>query len=111
MTVSAILKNARISPRKMEPVINKIRGLFVDKAINILTFSNKKSAFLLKKVLKSVISNAENNNKLNSEKLYVKKLYVLQGQKLKRFRMRAKGRLVKIIKRNSHIFIELGEID
>ncbi len=89
----------------------KKQGLFLYKANYILTFKNKKSAFLLKKVLKSVIANAENNNKLNSEKLYVKTLYVLQGQKLKRFRMRAKGRLVKIIKRNSHIFIELGEID
>lgn len=109
MTVSAVFKNAKISSRKIEPVLNKIRGLSVEKAVNILTFSNKKSAFLVKKILKSVISNAENNNKLSIDNLYIYKIYVCPSKKLKRFRMRAKGRLCQIAKRNCHIFIEIEE--
>lgn len=109
MIVKAILKNVRISGRKVKPVLDKIRGLLIEKAINILTFSNKKSAFIVKKLLRSVIANAEHNNNLNIDKLIIYRIYVCQGPSLKRARMRAKGRSNRIIKRSCHIFVNVKE--
>ena len=109
MIVSAILKNARISSQKVKPVINKIRGLNVEKAINILSFSNKKAAYILKKLLNSAIANAENNNNLISDNLYINKIYTTNGTKFKRLNPRAKGRSDKLERKNAHIFIYIKE--
>lgn len=109
MSVSAIFKNARISGQKVQPILDKIRGLSVEKAIDMLTFSNKKSSFLVKKVLKSVVANAEHNNGFDIDQLFINSVYVCQGSSFKRFKIRAKGRSNRIIKRNCHIFIEVKE--
>ncbi len=109
MIVSAILKNIRISGQKVQPVVNEIRGLRVEKALDMLTFSNKKASFFVKKILKSVISNAEHNNGLDIDKLFVYSVYTCAGTSLKRFRIRAKGKSDKITKRTCHIFIKVKE--
>lgn len=109
MIISAKLKNARISSQKIRPILNKIRLLNVENAINILTHTNKKAAFLVKKLLISVVANAENNNNLNIENLYIYKIYSTDGMKLKRLKPRAKGRSDRIIKKHSHIFVYIKE--
>lgn len=109
MIVSAIFKNARISSEKVKPILDKIRGLYIEKAINILTFSNKKAAFLVKKVLNSALSNAEHNKGLDIDNMFISNIYVVQGPSFKRFKTRAKGRSDKIKKRNSHIFVNIKE--
>jgi len=109
MIVSAVFKNARISGQKVQPVLNKIRGLSVEQAVDILTFSNKKASFFVKKVLKSVIANAEHNNGFDVDQLFIYRIYVCPGASLKRFKIRAKGRSNRIIKRNCHIFVEVKE--
>ncbi len=109
MIVLAKIKNARISSQKVKPMIDKIRGLNVTNAMNILQFSKKKSSFLIKKLLNSAIANAENNNKLDINKLYIFKIYATNGTSLKRIKIRAKGRSDKMIRRNSHIFIYIKE--
>lgn len=110
MIVSAVYKNAKISWRKVNPILKVIRGLPAEKAIDILTFSNKKASFCVKKVIKSAIANAENNNGLDIDKLHVFSIYVTPGNCFKRFRARAKGRSNKIIKRNCHIFVKIKEV-
>lgn len=109
MVVSAVLKNVRISEKKVYPVLNKIRGLSVEEAINILSFSNKKASFFVKKILKSVIANAEHNNGMDIDNLFIFRIYACSGTKLKRLNIRAKGRSDKIIKRSCHIFIKVKE--
>lgn len=109
MISTAIFKNARISSQKIKPVIDKIRGLNLDKAINILTFSNKKAAFLIKKVLQSAMANAIHNKGLDIDNMYVYSIYAVQGTSFKRFKTRAKGRSDRIIKRHSHIFVSIKE--
>ncbi len=108
-TVSAKLSHARLSAQKARLVADQIRGLSVDKALNLLTFSTKKAAAMLKKVLESAIANAENNAGLDIDELKVSTLLVDEAPQLKRFRARAKGRGNRIIKRNCHIKIELEE--
>lgn len=109
MIVSAILKNVRISSQKIKPIIDTIRGFNIEYAINLLNFSNKKASFLIKKLLISVLANAENNNNLNIDKLYICKIYSTNASSFKRLKMRAKGRSDKIIRRNSHIFVYVKE--
>ncbi|HFL8819388.1 MAG TPA: 50S ribosomal protein L22 [Candidatus Azoamicus sp. OHIO2] len=109
MIVSASLKNARISSQKLKSSLDAIRGLNVPLALNILMFSNKKSAFIIKKLLYSAIANAENNNNLLSTNLYIHNIYATNGPSLKRLNIRARGRSDKIIKRSSHIFIFIKE--
>ncbi len=89
MIVSAVIKNVRISSQKVQPVLDKIRGLSVEKAIDILTFINKKASFLVKKILGSIIANAEHNNGLDIDLLVIYRIYVGVGPTLKRFETRA----------------------
>lgn len=110
MIVSAVFKNAKISWRKVQSVLKVIRGMSAEKAVDILTFSNKKASFCVKKVIKSAIANAENNNGLDIDKLYISSIYVTPGSCFKRFRARAKGRSNKITKRNCHIFVKIKEV-
>ena len=106
--VSAILKGVRISPQKARLVADMIRGKKVDNAINMLTFSPKKGAEIMKKVLESAIANAEHNNSADIDDLKIKKIYVDKGATLKRIRARAKGRAAKIQKQTSHITLTVG---
>jgi large subunit ribosomal protein L22 len=109
MQVSATLKHARISPQKCRLVADQIRGLPVEKALNVLTFSSKKAAGMVRKVLESAIANAEHNEGADIDELAVAAVYVNEGRTLKRFRARAKGRGNRILKRNSHITITVGD--
>ena len=109
MQVSATLKHARISPQKCRLVADQIRGLPVEKALNILTFSPRKAADMVRKVLESAIANAEHNEGADIDELAVAAVYVDEGRTLKRFRARAKGRGIRILKRNSHITVMVGD--
>ena len=107
--VQAKLKYARISAQKARLVADQIRGLSVDKALNLLTFSRKKAAKLLKSVLTSAIANAEHNNNMDIDLLYISKVYIDEGSTMKRFEARAKGRGNRILKRTSHVCVNVAE--
>ena len=106
---TARLRHARISAQKARLVADQIRGLPVDRALDILTFSNKKGAVLVKKVLDSAIANAENNESADIDELWVKTICVDEGPTMKRIRARAKGRANRILKRSSHITVTVAE--
>ncbi|NNG12276.1 MAG: 50S ribosomal protein L22 [Halobacteria archaeon] len=109
MQVSATLKHARISPQKCRLIADQIRGLPVEKALNVLTFSPRKAADMMRKLLESAIANAEHNEGADIDELKVAAIYVNEGRTLKRFRARAKGRGTRILKRNSHITVTVGD--
>lgn len=109
MDVSAKLRFLRMSPRKVRLVCDVIRGLDVEQAQAQLQFMRKKAAQPVLKLLNSAIANAENNFKLKKENLFIKKITVDQGPALKRWKPRAFGRAVMIMKRSSHIHVVLGE--
>lgn len=108
-TAKAIVKNAKVAPRKARLVIDLIRGEQVKKAKAILMFTNRKASPIILKALNSAIANAVNNYKLDAEKLFVKECYVSEGLKMKRILPRAKGSGDVIRKRLSHIYITLAE--
>ena len=109
MEAKAILRTARISPQKARLVADQVRGLPAERAVNLLKFSDKKAAALIKKVVESAIANAENNQGADIDELRVTTIMVDEGPTLKRFAARAKGRGTRIIKRTSHITVCLGE--
>ena len=109
MEVRAKVKNQRISPQKLRIVANELRGISVDKAIDMLAYSNTKAAALIKKVLESAIANAENNFALDIDVLKVLNVTVDKGVTLKRFRARAKGRGTRILKRTSHLEVVVSD--
>jgi large subunit ribosomal protein L22 len=111
MTTSATLKFSRLAPQKMRLVADQIRGLPVDKALNHLSFSNKKAATVLKKLLESAIANAEHNDGADIDALRVKTICVDQGPAIKRLRPRARGRADRILKRTSHVTVTVAETD
>ena len=108
MRVSAQHKNARISAQKARLVADLIRGKDVAQALKILTFSPKKGAELIKKVLESAIANAEHNNGADIDELKVVTIFVDKGPSLKRFQARAKGRGNRIEKQTCHINVTVG---
>ena len=108
MRVNAQHKNARISAQKARLVADLIRGRDVAQALNILTFSPKKGAELIKKVLESAIANAEHNNGADIDELKVVTIFVDKGPSLKRFQARAKGRGNRIEKQTCHINVTVG---
>ncbi|MBM2829501.1 MAG: ribosomal protein [Gammaproteobacteria bacterium] len=108
---TATLKYTRLSPRKMRLVADQIRGLPVDRALNILAFSNKKSAAVIKKVLESAIANAEHNDGVDIDVLKVQSICIDQGPTMKRLRTRARGRADKILKRSSHVTVTIAETE
>ena len=108
METKAILRGARISPQKARLVADQVRGLAADRADNLLQFSDKKAAQLIRKVLRSAIANAENNQGADVDDLRVTTIMVDEGPTLKRFAARAKGRGTRIIKRTSHITVVVG---
>ncbi len=110
MPARAILRYARISPRKARVVADLIRGKSVDEAFTILKFTPKRAARIIEKLLKSAVSNAERSPDIvDVDALYIKTIYVNEGPTLKRIRPRAMGRAYLIRKRTSHIHIELDE--
>lgn len=108
MRVSAQLNNARLSAQKCRLVADLIRGQAVGQALNILTFSPKKGAALIKKVLESAIANAEHNEGADIDTLKVTSIYVDKGPSLKRFSARAKGRGNRIEKQTCHVTLSVG---
>ena len=108
MRVNAQHKNARISAQKARLVADLIRGKTVSQALNILAFSPKKGALLLKKVLDSAIANAEHNEGADIDDLKVVTVFVDKGPSLKRFQARAKGRGNRIKKQTCHINLTVG---
>ena len=109
MQVNAKLYGAKLSAQKGRLVADQIRGLPVDKAINVLAFSPKKGAAIIKKVLESAIANAEHNDGADIDALKVKRVHVERGQFLKRFQARAKGRGNRILKHTCHIYVTVGD--
>jgi len=103
--VKAIHKYAKGSAFKVRLVADQIRNKPVDEALNILSFSNKGAAKLVKKVLNSAISNAEHNDGLDIDELKVSSICIDEGSTMKRIRPRAKGRANRILKRTSHITV------
>ena len=103
------LKSMKVSPKKLNIIISPIRGLIVEKALNYLSFSQKRISYQIKKALQSAIANAENNHQLDVDKLYVHEASVGKGLVMKRFKPRAKGRGVRIIKHFSNLTIKLKE--
>lgn len=109
METSAKHRFAKISPQKCRLVADQVRGLPVDKALTLLTFSNKKAAAMVRKVLESAIANAEHNDGADIDELKVSSIYVDQGPVMKRMRARAKGRGNRILKRTSHITVTVAD--
>lgn len=109
METVAYLKHARLSAQKCRLVADQIRGLSVAKALDLLAFSTKKSAGILKKVLESVIANAENNDGADVDELKVSTIYVDQAATHKRMHARAKGRGSRITKPTCHITIKVSD--
>ena len=109
METTATLRGVRLSAQKGRLVADLIRGLPVDRALNILAFSPKKGARIVKKVLESAIANAEHNDGADIDELKVKRIMVEQAGVLKRFQARAKGRGNRISKPTCHIFVTVGD--
>lgn len=98
-----------MSAQKVRLVGDQIRGLPVDKALDVLKFSPKKAATIIKKVLESAIANAEHNDSADIDELTVSTVYVNEGATQKRLRTRAKGRANRILKRSCHIIVKVSE--
>ncbi|MGH8742756.1 MAG: 50S ribosomal protein L22 [Burkholderiales bacterium] len=109
MKTSATLRGVRLSAQKGRLVADQIRGLPVDKALNILSFSPKKAAAIIKKALESAIANAEHNDGADIDELTVSTICVERGPSLKRFHARAKGRGNRIIKPTCHVYVTVGD--
>src|SRR5664279_6584696 len=108
METRATLRGVRLSVDKGRLVADLIRGKRVDQALNVLEFTQKKAAVIIKKVLESAIANAEHNDGADIDELKVKTIYVEQAATLKRFSARAKGRGNRISKPTAHIYITVG---
>ena len=109
MEVKAKLKYARISPQKARLVVDQVRGMPVEKALETLVFSQKKAAAIVKKILDSAIANAEHNEGADIDELSITQVMVDQAPTMKRIRPRAKGRANRILKRTSHITLVVGD--
>ena len=109
METSAKHRHAKTSAQKARLVADQVRGLPVEKALTLLTFSNKKAAVMVRKVLESAIANAEHNDGADIDELKVSSIYVDVGPSMKRMRARAKGRGNRIVKRTSHITVTVAD--
>lgn len=109
MKVRAQAKYIRQSPYKVRRVLDLVRGLPVEEARSVLTFTNRRAAGTIKKVLDSAVANAEHNHALDGDELFVAEAYADEGPTLKRYRPRARGRATRIRKRTSHITIVVAE--
>jgi large subunit ribosomal protein L22 len=102
-------RHARTSAQKARLVADQIRGLHVEKALEVLSYSPKKGAGLVKKALESAIANAEHNEGADIDELSVSKIFVDEGPTMKRIKPRAKGRADRILKRSSHITVVVSD--
>lgn len=109
MEVRAVLRNTRLSAQKARLVADMVRGKPVEEALGLLTFTPKKAAVVIRKVLESAIANAEHNEGADIDELKVKAIYVDRGPTLKRFTARAKGRANRIMKPTCHITVTVGD--
>jgi large subunit ribosomal protein L22 len=109
MNATAKLKGARISAQKVRLVADQVRGMPVEKAEQLLAFSTKKAAHIVKKVLLSAIANAEHNDGADIDELSISVIMVDEGPTMKRGRARAKGRGTRILKRTSHITLTVAD--
>lgn len=109
METSAKLRHARLSPQKVRLVADQVRGLPVERAVESLSFSRRKAASILKKVLESAIANAEHNDGADIDELRVGAVHVDQGPTFRRHRARARGRAGRITKRTSHITLTVTD--
>lgn len=107
MEAKATAKYVRMSPSKLKPVTDLVRGKVLNEALTILKFTSGKGAELVEKVVQSAAANAENNHDMNPDELYVAEIYANQGPTMKRFRAGAQGRASMILKRTSHIAVTL----
>lgn len=110
MEVSAKANRLRISPQKARLVADQVRGKPVAEALDILGFSTKKAAVLVRKVVESAIANAENNEGADIDELRISEIYVNAGMTMKRIQPRAKGRADRILKRSSHITVTVSDV-
>ena len=109
MEAKAYLRNCRIAPRKVQIVLDLIRGQDLKKAQAILKYTSKAACEPVLKLVNSAAANAENNHQMNKDSLYVAECFVCQGPTLKRIRPRAQGRAFRINKKTSHITVVLKE--
>ncbi|WP_126444110.1 50S ribosomal protein L22 [Sulfuricystis multivorans] len=109
METNAVLRGVRLSAQKGRLVADLVRGKTVEHALNILAYTPKKGAAIVKKVLESAIANAEHNDGADIDALKVTRIHVEQGPVLKRFTARAKGRGNRISKQTCHIYVTVGD--
>jgi large subunit ribosomal protein L22 len=109
INTQAILRGVRLSAQKGRLVADQVRGMHVERALDLLTFSPKKGAKLIKKVLESAIANAEHNLGADVDTLKVSTIHIEKGPVLKRFTARAKGRGNQIIKQTCHIYVTVAD--
>jgi|SRR5688572_18653841 large subunit ribosomal protein L22 len=109
MEVAARLFSARISAQKARLVADLVRGQKVGQALNILGFSQKKAAHIIKKVVESAIANAEHNEGADVDELKISAIFVDEGMSMKRIKPRAKGRADRIVKRTCHITVKVSD--
>ena len=109
MEVKAIAKDTGVSPRKVRPLADMVRGKMVDEALIILKFTPTPTAQVVAKVVKSAAANAENNFQMTPSDLRIVKVFIDEARTLKRFRARARGRVSPILKRSSHITVIVAE--
>jgi len=109
METTASIRGARLSAQKGRLVADLVRGKPVDKALNILAFTQKKAAGIIRKALESAIANAEHNDGADIDELRVTRIFVEQGPTQRRFSARAKGRGTRINKKTCHVFVSVGD--
>jgi len=111
MEVRAVAKDTGISPRKVRPLVDMVRGKKVDEALAILRFTPTPTARVVAKVVKSASANAENNFQMSPADLKIISVFADEARSLKRFRPRARGRVSHIVKRSSHITVIVAEVE
>jgi len=109
MEVKAIAKDTGISPRKVRPLVDMVRGKRVDEALSLLQFTTTPIAKVVAKVVKSAAANAENNFQMDPADLKIVSIFADEARTMKRFRPRARGRAAPILKRSSHITVIVAE--
>ena len=109
MQVQAKLRGARLSAQKARLVADQVRGRQVEEALNLLSYSSKKGADVIRKLLNSAIANAEHNEGADVDELKISEIYVDEGMTMKRIMPRAKGRADRILKRSCHISITVAD--
>lgn len=107
MAAKATLKYCRMAPRKLRVLADMVRGRPVEEAVNLLTFTNRAAAPVLRKLILSAVANAENDGNVNTAELKIRRIMVDQGPTLKRWKPRAQGRAFRINKKTSHITVAL----